>query len=96
MDSSRVPLPPGVREPFTVFVNGVRQQAGTDYDVADGVLVFTRSLVKEGKLGFGKWFMGAFGIGTYGRNDMVDVAWDDAGTSRLAHALDVETPKAKP
>ena len=28
MEHSRVPLPKGVREPYTVFVNGVRQHAG--------------------------------------------------------------------
>ena len=82
----RVPLPPGVRPPFAVYVNGVRQQAGTDYEVADGALHFGRPLVKEGRLGFWKWFWGAFGIGSYGRNDVVDVAHADG----LAHALDIE------
>ena len=90
MDRSRVPLPPGVREPFTVFVNGVRQQPGTDYQVRDGALVFEKQLVKERKLGFWKWFLGAWGIGTYGRNDQVDVAWEQDGAPRVAHALDVE------
>ena len=94
---SRVPLPPGVRPPFTVFVNGVRQQPGTDFDVEAGVLVFRRSLVKEGRLGFWKWFWGAFGIGTYHRNDEVDVAWQDAdGTPRLAHALEIEAAAPPP
>jgi len=90
MDRSRVPLPPGVREPFTVFVNGVRQQPGTDYQIRGGALEFDRALVKERKLGFWKWFLGAWGIGTYGRNDQVDVAWEQDGTPRVAHALDVE------
>lgn len=90
MESSRVRLPPGVTEPFTVFVNGVRQEAGRDYEVEDGVLRFDRSLVKEGKLGFWKWFWGAFGIGQYGRNDEVDVAWTVDGAPRLAHALEIE------
>jgi hypothetical protein len=90
MEASRVRLPPGVRSPFTVFVNGVRQEPGRDYSVAGGYLVFNRSLAKEGRLGFWKWFWGAFGIGTYGRNDEVDVAWDEDGAPRLAHALDIE------
>lgn len=88
---TRVPLPPGVRAPFSVYVNGVRQRPGADYTVEEGTLVFGRSLAKEGRLGFWRWFLGAFGIGTYGRNDVVDVAWEDAGgTPRLAHGLDVE------
>lgn len=84
----RVPLPPGVREPFTVYVNGVPQELGRDYEVSGGALMFTRALVKEGRLGFWKWFWGAFGIGSYGRNDVVDVA--HAGG--LAHALEIEPP----
>src|SRR3954468_16072099 len=76
MDHSRVPLPAGVREPFTVYVNGVKQELGRDYRVADGQLVFPKELVREGRLGFWRWFLGAWGIGTYGRNDQVDVAWD--------------------
>ncbi len=93
MDLWRVPLPPGVRSPFTVYVNGVRQQAGRDYQVESGALVFRRPLIKEGRLGFWSWFWGAFGIGTYGRNDEVDVSWTAAdGQPRVAHALDIVGP----
>jgi hypothetical protein len=93
MPESRVPLPPGVREPFTVFVNGVRQELGRDYRVESGRLVFHRELAKEGKLGFWRWFMGAWGIGTYRRDDQVDVAWEIEGRPQLAHALDIDTPE---
>ena len=92
MERSKVRLPKGVREPYTVFVNGVRQHEGTDYEVRGGVLVFDRSLVKEGKLGLGRWFLGAWGIGTYRKNDQVDVAWEFDGRPRVAHALDIEKP----
>ena len=91
MERTRVPLPPEVREPFTVFVNGVRQQPGRDYELHGTVLVFGRPLVKERRLGFWKWFLGAWGIGTYGRNDQVDVAWEQDGHPRVAHALDLES-----
>lgn len=90
MGESRVRLPAGVTEPYTVYVNGVRQELGRDYRVSDGRLVFARELVKEGTLGFWRWFMGAWGIGTYGRNDQVDVAWEVDGLPRVAHALDIE------
>src|SRR4051794_23644515 len=86
----KVRLPAGVQPPFTVYVNGVEQQLGSDYEVRDGTLMFSRPLVKEGKLGFWRWFLGAWGIGTYGRNDQVDVAWEVDGMPRVAHALDVE------
>ena len=47
---------------------------------------------KEGKLGLGRWFLGAWGIGTYRKNDTVDVAWEVDGRPRVAHALDIEKP----
>ena len=42
--SWRVPLPGGVQEPFEVFVNGVPQQRGTDYEVRGRELVFSKPL----------------------------------------------------
>lgn len=88
----KVRLPPGVRAPYVVYVNGVRQREGTDYEVRGRVLLFERPLAKEGKLGLGRWFLGAFGIGTYRKNDQVDVAWEAGGQPRVAHALDIEPP----
>lgn len=98
MSETRVPLPDGVREPFTVYLNGVRQELGTDYRISDRKLVFQSELVKETNLGFWRWFLGAWGIGTYRRNDQVDVAWDADGRPRVAHALDIEptAPKTGP
>jgi hypothetical protein len=90
MSTWKVQLPPAVKEPFTVYVNGVRQEPGRDFRVAERALIFERPLVKEGELGFWRWFLGAWGIGTYRRNDQVDVTWDAGGQPRVAHALDVE------
>jgi hypothetical protein len=87
---SRVKLPPNVREPYTVFVNGVRRTPGKDFHVKGDELVFPETLTKEGRLGFWRWFWGAWGIGTYGKNDQVDVAWEIDGRPRVAHALDIE------
>ena len=90
MERSRVRLPRGVREPYTVYLNGVVQREGTDYTLEDGVLVFAQPLAKEGRLGAWRWFLGAWGIGTYRKNDQVDVAWQVNGQPRLAHALEIE------
>jgi hypothetical protein len=92
---SIVPLPPDVRAPFEVYVNGVRQQAGVDYDVFDRKLVFERDLKKEGKLGFWRWFLGAWGVGTYRQNDSVDVSFERNGRPALVEGLDIE-PGASP
>jgi hypothetical protein len=87
---SRVQLPRSVQPPFEVYVNGVRQQEGADYEVRAGALLFSRELVQEGKLGFWRWFLGAWGIGTYRRNDVVDVRYELEGRPMVAHELRVE------
>ena len=88
--ASVVPLPPGVRAPFDVYVNGVHQAEGTDFDVVDDTLVFERELRKEGKLGFWRWFLGAWGVGTYRQNDSVDVRYELDGRPVLLEGLDIE------
>jgi hypothetical protein len=94
MERWRVQLPRGVRPPFEVFVNGVPQQEGSDFDVAPDrdALLFRRELVQEGRLGFWRWFLGAWGIGTYRRNDVVDVRYQLDGRTLVAHGLTVDPP----
>ena len=70
----------------------MRQEAGADFDVVDRSLVFDRELKKEGKLGFWRWFMGAFGVGTYRQNDSVDVSYEHNGRPMLREGLDIEAP----
>ena len=93
----RVPLPPGVRPPFEVFVNGVPKTEGVDYELGrDGAaLLFVHELVQEGRLGFWRWFLGAWGIGTYRRNDVVDVRHTVDGRTLVAHGLAVEPPAGR-
>jgi hypothetical protein len=95
--SSRVRLPPEVPAEFHVFLNGVPQREGADYRVERGAgtartLVFDRELKKEGKLGAWRWFLGAWGIGTYRQNDSVDVRYEAAGAPRVIEGLDIEPP----
>lgn len=92
----RVELPPAVRTPFEVFVNGVPQREGDDYDLApDGrALLFRRELVQEGRLGFWRWFLGAWGIGTYRRNDEVDVRYTRGGRTLVAQGLRATPPSS--
>jgi hypothetical protein len=79
---TRVELPSGCRPPFRVFLNGVPQVEGRNYSRDGRALVFERPLVKEGKLGFWRWFWGAWGIGTYRKNDVVDVSYEAGGRCR--------------
>ncbi len=87
---SRVKIPREVRAPYEVYVNGVRQQLGRDYEVHEGALVFERPLAKEGRLGLWRWLVGAFGVGTYRQNDSVDVRYEVDGRPLVAEGLEIE------
>ena len=91
MARSHVKLPAGVRAPFEVYVNGVPQELGRDYRVQEGELVFERELVSQ-KLGLWAWLVGFWGIGTYKRNDEVDVRYEVEGRATVAHALEITPP----
>ena len=94
MERWRVELPPAVRPPFEVFVNGVPQHEGSDYELTPdgGALLFRSELVQEGRLGFWRWFLGAWGIGTYRRNDEIDVRYTRAGHTLVAQGLRATPP----
>jgi len=87
----RVKLPPGVRSPFEVYVNGVRQELGVDYRTSGGELLFERELVRQ-KLGPFAWFLGIWGIGTYKRNDEIDIRYELQGRPMVAHVLEITPP----
>jgi hypothetical protein len=88
MARCRVKLPQGVRAPFEVYVNGVPQELGRDYRIEGGELLFERELVQQ-RLGPWAWFMGFWGIGTYKRNDEVDIRYEVDGQPMVAHAVEI-------
>ena len=91
-----VPLPTDVREPFEVFVNGVPQRRGVDYEVAGTTLRFSHPLAKEGRLGLLRWTSMFLGVaGTYRKNDSVDVAYEVDGAKRVASALPIIPPDGR-
>lgn len=77
---SRLDLPDVVGPQYEVYVNGVPQQPGVDFDQVGRTLVFRRELASEGRLGFWRWLSLFVGVaGTYRRNDTVDVVYDAGG-----------------
>lgn len=73
---SQVELPSHVEAPLEVYVNGVPQQPGVDYEQLGRTLVFRKELAQEGRLGFWRWFSLFLGVaGTYRKNDTVDVVY---------------------
>lgn len=91
-DSRRwfVRVPRGA-ETLRVWVNGVEQREGEDYERRGEVLNFAKPLAKEGRIGFWRWALMVLGIaGTYRKNDSVDVQYELDGRTNLATRLDIE------
>ena len=90
--ASQVDLPEVVTLPFEVFVNGVPQRVGIDFDQVGRSLVFRRELAREGRLGFWRWLSLFLGVaGTYRKHDTVDIVYS-SGTGRAVVSL---TPVAR-
>jgi hypothetical protein len=85
----RVPLPRGARPPIKVYVSGIEQQHGVEYELRDGEVVFNRQIIKE-KVGLGRWaamYLGLFG--TYRKHDTIDVEYRLDGDDRTHLASDL-------
>jgi hypothetical protein len=86
----RVRLPRGAERPIRVYVNGVEQVEGSDYRVAAGVVVFSRPIVKEGKVGGVRWMAMLLGLfGTYRKHETVDVEYRLRGQVKLVSDAEV-------
>jgi hypothetical protein len=85
----RVRLPRGAEPPFAVFINGVEQSEGSDYEVSGGEIVFSRPIVKE-KIGTSRWLAMYLGLwGTYRKNETVDLQFHRGGKVELLSDLAV-------
>jgi hypothetical protein len=88
-ERTQIELPEHVPPVFEVYVNGVRQQPGRDYEVAGRVLVFPRPLAQEGRLGFWRWASMWLGIaGTYREHETVDVVYELDGRREVETGLE--------
>ena len=89
----RVPLPAGAERPIRVFVNGVPQVQGQDFELVGRELVFDRPLEKE-RLSKRRWTAIFFGLwGSYGKNDSVDVQYRVGGRETVATGLEIIPPE---
>jgi hypothetical protein len=92
---SQVDLPDTVADPFEVFVNGVQQFQGRDFDRVGRSLVFTRELSQEGRLGFWRWLSIVLGVaGTYRKHDNVDIVYTVNGHRAVATLAAKQPPAA--
>jgi hypothetical protein len=81
---SAVQIPRGAEPPFRVFVNGVEQKPGVDYEVEGQRVVLNKHLEKEGKLGFWRWLSMALSIAGF------DLHYNLHGKRQVAVGLDIE------
>lgn len=80
----RVRLPRGAERPIRVYVNGIEQAEEGDYRVAGGMVVFNREIIKEEKLSGVRWLVMLVGVvGTYRKNESVDVEYRFRGETKL-------------
>jgi len=85
----RVKLPAGAEAPYVVFINGVEQSAGADYEIRAGEIVFTRQIIKE-KVGTGRWLAMYLGLfGTYRKDETIDLQFERNGKTELISDLAV-------
>jgi hypothetical protein len=85
----RVRIPQGADPPFTVFINGVEQSEGADYEVEGREIAFNRPIVKE-KIGTSRWLAMYLGLwGTYRKNETIDLQFLRDGRVQLVSDLDV-------
>jgi hypothetical protein len=86
----RVRLPARAERPITVYVNGVMQVEGDDYRIEGADIVFTRPIVKEGKLGAIRWLSMLIGVvGSYRKHETVDVEYRSGGQVKLASDVEI-------
>ena len=85
----RVRLPRGAQPPVRVYVNGVEQTEGTDYELRGADIVFARPIIKE-TVTPGRWMAMYLGLfGTYRKNETVDVEYQRAGKTELASDVEI-------
>jgi hypothetical protein len=85
---SRIDLPPHVPDHYEVYVAGVLQRRGIDYEVLGRSLVFPRPIAQEGRLGFWRWLSMWLGVaGSYRRHEDVDVVYEAGGRRQVATGL---------
>ena len=85
----RVRLPRGAKPPVRVYVNGIEQREGVDYQLRGGEVVFVRPIIKE-RVGAGRWMAMYLGLfGTYRKHETVDVEYRLGSETKLASDVEL-------
>ena len=86
----RARLPRGATEPIRVFINGVEQARGVDYDLEPGGIRFRQPIMKEGKItGWRRWTLLLGLIGVYRKHEVVDVEYTLGGQPKFVSDVEI-------
>ena len=88
----RVRVPNGAGEPIKVYINGMEQQRGEDYTMYEGDIVFREPILKEDLSELSvirKLVLGLGLVGSYQRNETVDIEYSLKGRREFASNLPV-------
>ena len=78
---------------FDVYINGILQEYGTDYQLDGRTLVFPRPLAAEIKMTKLQFIRAALGIaGTYTKHDNIDVTYQHDDRKLVATGLKPRNP----
>jgi len=91
VNGSRVRLPPEVTAPFEVYVNGLLQTEGADYEVEGGELVFASELAPPAR-DTARSLVRGFFFGRYKPEHVVDVAYQAGGRGHVMSGLPISPP----
>jgi len=81
----RVRMPRGAEQPIRIYINGLEQTPGEDYEIRQGFVVFPRPILKEAKLkGIRRAVLLLGVIGNYAKNESVDLEYRLKGQVKLA------------
>ena len=87
---NRVRLPRGAERPIRVYRNGVEQAEGKDFRLSGGMVVFSEPIIKEEKLSGVRWLSMLIGVvGTYRKNESVDIEYTLHGETKLVSDVEI-------
>ncbi|MCB0864190.1 MAG: hypothetical protein KDB58_00615 [Solirubrobacterales bacterium] len=89
---TRVKLPRGAADPIRVYINGHEQKPGLDYNIVNGEIVFKEPIIKEDLSELSAFRKVVFGlglVGTYQRDETIDIEYSLKGKRELASDLEV-------
>ena len=82
---TRFDLPPAVQWPFTVFVNGIQQTEGPDFQVIGSSVVFNRTFTPVRHLSPWRWALLVLGVwSSYRHHDTIDIVYERDGRRLVA------------